>query len=185
MRTALIVGGTGNIGRAVAAELGAREPTRLAIAYGSDDDAGERAAAELREAGHEALRVRADVTSDAGLAAVAGLVDREFAGRLDVLVYSAVSRILQPPLEMPPEQWTRSLDVTLTGFVRCVQRLAPAHPNGGRVLAISGISGLRVISDVHLAMGAAKAGLHQAVRYLATSSHPAASTSTASAWARS
>jgi enoyl-[acyl-carrier protein] reductase III len=167
LRTALVVGGTGGIGRAVASELCAREPTRLAMAYGSDDATGARAGAELRKAGYEALLVRADVTSDAGLASLEGLVEREFAGRLDVLVYSAAYRVLQPALEMPVEEWNRSLDVTLTGFVRCVQRLAAAFPEGGRVLAISGLSGVRVVSDLHLAMGTAKAGLHHAVRYLA------------------
>ena len=40
-------------------------------------------------------------------------------------------------------------------------------PPGGRVLAVSGISGVKVYSDVHMMMGAAKAALHHSVGYLA------------------
>ena len=38
---------------------------------------------------------------------------------------------------------------------------------GGKVVGVSGLSGLRAYSDHHLAMGTAKAASHHAMRYLA------------------
>lgn len=167
MRNALVVGGTGGIGRAIALDLCTRQPTRVLLAYSSDDDVAERARATLAAAGHDASTVKADVANETGPRHLAERVRSDFDGRLDVLVYSAAYRTLQPALEMPRVEWQRSLDVTLSGFVACVNELAPVFPVGGRVLAISGLSGVRAISELHMAMGSAKAGLHHAVGYLA------------------
>lgn len=167
MRNALVVGGSGGIGRAIALDLCGRQPTRVLLAYSSDDAAAERARVMLTAAGHEASTVKADVATETGPRQLAERVQSTFDNRLDVLVYSAAYRTLYPALEMPAAEWRRSLDVTLSGFVACVNELAPFMPPGGRVLAISGLSGLRAISELHLAMGSAKAGLHHAVRYLA------------------
>ena len=60
--------------------------------------------------------------------------------------------------------------MTLTGFVRTVQELAPLVPSGGKSVGISGLSGVRAYSPLHLAMGTAKAASHHAAAYLAWTS---------------
>lgn len=172
-RNALIVGGTGGIGSAIARELCKRGPTSLALVYREDQAAAERSRRELELSARSVRLLRADVGSAAGIEAIAGLIRDSFNERVDVLVYSAGHRTIEHTLALSPEEWQRSLDVTLTGFVRCVQIAADAMPPGGRVLAISGLSGERAFSDVHLAMGVAKAALQHAVRYLALTLAPA------------
>ena len=166
IRNAVMVGGSGDVGRAIAADLCRDRPTRLLIVYREDNEAAAAALAEASPAPGSAT-LCADVTTAEGRAAVSELARRGMEGRVDVLVYSAVYRRLFPALEMPLEEWRQSVEVSATGFIAAVQELAPLMPAGGRVLAVSGISGVRVYSDVHMLMGAAKAALHHAVGYLA------------------
>jgi len=166
VRTAVLIGGSGDVGRAIAAELGRERPTRMLLVYREDDAAAADALAGASAAPGSRV-LRADVTTPAGRSAVAGAAALDLAARVDLLVYSAVYRRLFPALEMPLDEWRRSLEVNVTGFIAAIQELAPLLPRGGRVLAVSGISGVRVHSEVHLLMGAAKAALHHAVAYLA------------------
>ncbi|MFC0028646.1 SDR family oxidoreductase [Micromonospora chaiyaphumensis] len=83
---ALVTGANKGIGLATARQLGARGMTVL---VGARDAArGRDAADKLRAEGAEARSVPLDVTDAASVAAVAGLVEREY-GHLDVLVNNA------------------------------------------------------------------------------------------------
>lgn len=175
-RNAVIIGGSGDVGRAIAAELCRERSTRLLLVYREDHDAAAETLAEISAAAHKPFpgsgAVQADITTAAGRAAIVGAVRERLGGRVDVLIYSAVHRRLFPALELPLDEWQRSLDVNVTGFLAAVIDLAPLMPAGGRVLAVSGISGVRVHSDVHMLMGAAKAALHHAVGYLSVALAP-------------
>lgn len=166
-RTAIVVGGTGGIGRAIAADLARRQPTRLLLVYAADDEAARSALDGLPASDCPVSALRADVTTEQGLAALDAAVVEELGGQVNVFVYSAAHRVVAHALERTPAEWQRSLDVTVTGFVDAVQVLSPRFPRGGRILAVSGLSGVRAVSDVHMAMGVAKAALQHAVGYLA------------------
>jgi NAD(P)-dependent dehydrogenase (short-subunit alcohol dehydrogenase family) len=163
--TAVVIGGSRGIGRACAAELGRRGAKTVVLGYAADEDAAAAAKAEVEATGASVQLVRADVATEAG---VSSLVDTaRAAGALDAVVYSAGYRALAPTLELDPARWQRALDVTLTGFVRTVQAMGPLVRSGGKMVGISGLSGLRAYSSMHLMMGTAKAASHHAMTYLA------------------
>ncbi|MDA0563285.1 SDR family NAD(P)-dependent oxidoreductase [Streptomonospora sp. S1-112] len=83
---ALVSGATRGIGRQIAEQLALRGMTVLVGAR--DAAAGERAAAEIRDAGGSAYAVPLDVTDAASVAAARAWIDDRI-GRLDVLVNNA------------------------------------------------------------------------------------------------
>ena len=165
-RVAVVVGGSRGIGRATAVELARSGYGTIFLSYRSDDVSALEAAREVAGAGAEATPVRGDVTSSADLAVLTGEVDQRGAG-LHALVYSAGYRILTPAHSLEEASWARALDVSLTGFVRTVQEMSGRMTAGGKVVGVSGLSGIRAYSEQHLAMGTAKAASHHAMRYLA------------------
>ena len=124
----------------------------------------ERRLAEARQqlaelGGKEPLAVPCDVTAEAQVQA---LIDAAYDsyGRLDVLVNNAGLGGTAELVEMTDEQWSRVLDVTLTGTFRCtraaMRRMLPAGSgvivNNASVLGWRGVGG-----QAHYA--AAKAGV--------------------------
>jgi NAD(P)-dependent dehydrogenase (short-subunit alcohol dehydrogenase family) len=83
---ALVTGANKGIGREIAAQLAGLGHT--AVIASRNAQAGDRAAAELREAGQDAVAVVLDVTDPASAAAAAATVGERF-GRLDALVNNA------------------------------------------------------------------------------------------------
>jgi NAD(P)-dependent dehydrogenase (short-subunit alcohol dehydrogenase family) len=165
-RVAVVVGASRGIGRATAVQLARSGYGTVFLSYRSDDASAQAAASEVTAAGAEAIAVRGDVTSSAALAVLAGQVDQR-GGGLHALVYSVGYRVLTPAGSLDEASWSRALDVSLTGFVQTVQELSRRMAAGGKVVGVSGLSGLRAYSDQHLAMGTAKAASHHAMRYLA------------------
>jgi NAD(P)-dependent dehydrogenase (short-subunit alcohol dehydrogenase family) len=163
---AVVVGASRGIGRATTVELARSGYRTIFLTYRSDDASAQTAAREVTTAGAEAITVRADVTSSGDLAVLASQVDQRGAG-LHALVYSAGYRVLAPADALDEASWSRALDVSLTGFVQTVHELSRRMTAGGKIVGVSGLSGLRAYSDQHLVMGTAKAASHHAMRYLA------------------
>ena len=124
----------------------------------------ERRLAEARQQlagldGVEPLAVPCDVTVEAQVQA---LIDAAYAsyGRLDVLVNNAGLGGTADLVEMTDEQWSRVLDVTLTGTFRCtraaMRRMLPA--GSGVIVNNASVLGWRAqAGQAHYA--AAKAGV--------------------------
>ena len=124
----------------------------------------ERRLAEARQqlaelGGKEPLAVPCDVTAEVQVQA---LIDAAYAnyGRLDVLVNNAGLGGTAELVEMTDEQWSRVLDVTLTGTFRCtraaMRRMLPA--GSGVIVNNASVLGWRAqAGQAHYA--AAKAGV--------------------------
>ncbi len=104
-RVALITGANKGIGYEVARQLG--QDHGMTVLVGARDPArGREAAGKLAALGIDARAVLLDVTDPANVEAVAGQIERDFGGRLDVLVNNAgVSLEYAPPSQTDLEKY--------------------------------------------------------------------------------
>lgn len=132
-RVAIVTGGGGEIGRAIALRLAA-EGAPVAV---SDIDraSAERVAAEITAAGGQALAIQTNVARRAEVEAMATSVKEHF-GRIDVLCNIAGIAPPAPFLETPDENWDNTIAVNLTGVFLCSQIVARVMVADGRPGAI-------------------------------------------------
>jgi 3-oxoacyl-[acyl-carrier protein] reductase len=138
--TALVTGGGTGLGRAIAGRL-ASEGVVVAVNYSRSRDEAEAVAAEIADAGGQALAVQGDVSEPADVDAMVAEVEKRL-GPIDVLVANAGTTSYVPYAELErvtPELWHRILGVNLLGTFSCAQRVAPGmlERGFGRIVAVS------------------------------------------------
>jgi 3-oxoacyl-[acyl-carrier protein] reductase len=158
-RTVLVTAAAGTgIGSATARRC-LQEGAKVAISDRHERRLAETAEALAEVTGDEPLAVACDVTDEEQVQRmVAATVDTY--GRLDVLVNNAGLGGTASMLEMTDEQWSRVLDVTLTGTFRCTRAaLRPmAEQRSGVIVNNASVIGWRAqAGQAHYA--AAKAGV--------------------------
>ena len=94
---ALVTGSSTGLGRAIALTLG-KAGARVALNYANNQSRAERAFAEFREAGVEAVLVRADVTTEEGVEALYRETEAKL-GPPDILVPNATCDQPLKPIE--------------------------------------------------------------------------------------
>ena len=89
-------------------------------------------------------------------------------GRLDALVNNAGIAVFAPLLDTSDEDWSRILQVNLTGPFLCTKAAAPLmrEHGGGAIVNITSISAVRA-STLRSAYGTSKAGLAHLTKQLA------------------
>jgi NAD(P)-dependent dehydrogenase (short-subunit alcohol dehydrogenase family) len=126
-KVALVTGANKGIGLEIARQLGSMGI--VALLGARDDGRGQRAAAELREAGIDARHVRLDVTGEASIESAARWVDSNF-GRLDILVNNAGVSLERDdyrgrPSAVPVEVLRRVYETNVFGVVAVTNTLLP------------------------------------------------------------
>ena len=142
-KVALVTGGSSGIGAAVA-ELLAREGASVA-ATDIDDLRGPEVVARIKKAGHEAVFLHQDVTSEPRWVEVVADVEKRF-GRLDILVSNAGIGIAVPSItDMSLEDWRRQTAINLDGVFLSVKHCLPLmrRTGGGSIIMMSSLAGLR------------------------------------------
>jgi NAD(P)-dependent dehydrogenase (short-subunit alcohol dehydrogenase family) len=142
-KVALVTGGASGIGAAVA-ELLAQEGASVVVSD-VDELKGPELAAALKKAGHDAVFLHQDVTSETRWADVASEIEQRF-GRLDILVSNAGIGIFTPSIvEMSLADWRRQTAVNLDGVFLSVKYCLPLmrKRGGGSVIMMSSLAGLR------------------------------------------
>jgi 3-oxoacyl-[acyl-carrier protein] reductase len=86
-RTALVTGGTGGMGRVIAARLAA-DGFDVAVAYAGNVDLADATVSEIKEQGRHGAAFAADIADDEAVSAVFDAVEDHF-GHLDVVVHTA------------------------------------------------------------------------------------------------
>jgi 3-oxoacyl-[acyl-carrier protein] reductase len=158
-RTALVVGGSGGIGRATAVRLAAAG-TRVAVGYNSSREKADEVVSGLQGSGHRAIRVAID--DSASIAEAAASMREEF-GFLDALINSggATTPVPANDLEaLTDEIFDRAVMLNLRGPFATIRALRPLLERG-RNAAIVNISSIAARTGVgsSLAYLAAKGGL--------------------------
>jgi 3-oxoacyl-[acyl-carrier protein] reductase len=152
-RVALVVGGAGGIGAAIA-EAFCVEGATVVVAD-RIAEAAQEAAKAVGAAGSVALDVTAQASVDAAVQEVLAAH-----GRIDILVNSAGILTEAPLIEMSLEQWQQTIDIDLTGIFLACRAVVPhmVARGQGRVINIAsqlGIKGGRGLTHY----SAAKAGV--------------------------
>ena len=131
----------------------------------------ERVAGEIVAANGSAIACTTDVTDDASVQNLADTAIREF-GSLDMWVNNAGGSAVQSPLvDLPREEWDRTIALNLTAVWVCSAIAAKAMNGSGRIVNISSLAAEDVIpGSGHYA--AAKAGVNIMTRQLAVELGP-------------
>src|SRR5215467_11096649 len=164
---ALVTGSASGIGRAAALRL-ARGGYDVAINYSQSEAAAEETLAMLDREGGRHLALRADVSDDDAVAALAGQVGEMF-GRLDALVNNAGMTSQTPPDDLDGvdlAEWDRVFAVNVRGLFQVTRACAPRlRATGGSVVNVASIVGLRP-GPQPLAYAASKAAVVSLTRTL-------------------
>jgi len=154
---ALVTGGARGIGRAIALALAA---DGRAVAVGDLlVPEAEAVAAEIRDAGAQAVGVALDVTDTTGVGVALELITAEL-GAVDVLVNNAGWDELRPFVDTDEAFWDRVIDINFKGCLRTTHAVLPGmiERGWGRVVSIGSDAG-RVGSSLESVYAGAKGAI--------------------------
>ncbi|WP_290652010.1 glucose 1-dehydrogenase [Aquisalimonas sp.] len=163
--TALVTGAGRGIGRSIALGL-AEAGSNVALCSRTRSEL-EEVANGVRAFGVEALIVPCDVTDPTAIQQAVDATVAMFT-RIDVLVNNAGLTVKKPAEDYTLEDWSRILDVNLTGvflFAQAVGRQM-IRQGGGRIINISSIASETAITG-SVAYCASKGGVKMVTRVLA------------------
>jgi NAD(P)-dependent dehydrogenase (short-subunit alcohol dehydrogenase family) len=164
-RTAVVIGGTSGIGRALTHGLAHAGADVVATARRTE--LVEQTAAEIEQLGRRTLRVASDVTDTASLKALLAAVIAAF-GKVDIMVNCAGRTKRVPTLDLGEEDWDAILETNLTGTLRAAQVFGRhmVDRRYGRIINIASLSAFVALFEV-AAYAASKAAVASLTKSLA------------------
>lgn len=140
-KTALIAGGGGGVGRAVALAL-AQEGAKIAVADIAKDNA-EKVCAEAKALGVDGIACTVDLTKKADVDRMVSDVITRF-GQIDILVNCQGWDRLEPFVESNEETWEKLLGINFKSVLHTARTVLPhmiSRGNGGKVVNIASDAG--------------------------------------------
>ncbi len=145
-KTAVITGGSGGLGKALAGALVAAGANVVIV--GRDLQRLEAAAAEMRPRGGSVTPLTADVTKQEQVDRVFNQVIERF-GRLDLLVNCAGRSTRGEAIDTTPDEFIDLMDLNFVAVVRCCRAAAPhLLKTGGHLVNISSLAGKAAVRYV-------------------------------------
>jgi NAD(P)-dependent dehydrogenase (short-subunit alcohol dehydrogenase family) len=164
-RTAVVIGGTSGIGRAIA--HGLAEAGADVVCSSRRQEQVDAASAEIESLGRRTICAVSDISDRASIESLlASCV--EALGKVDILVNSAGQTKRQPTLDLDEETWHAILETNLTGTLRSCQVFGRHMiENGyGRIVNIASLSTFVSLFEV-AAYSASKAAVASLTKSLA------------------
>ncbi len=157
-QVAIVTGGGGGIGRAIALAFAA-SGADVAIADKIPERCDE-VADRVREHGRQALPLPCDVSDAEQVQAMVAKVHKQL-GRIDILVNNAGGVRPRAFLEQSPRSWQRLIDLNLVSMFAATSAAAPVMIEGGRGSAIINVSSIEAsrAAPNYAVYGACKAGM--------------------------
>jgi 3-oxoacyl-[acyl-carrier protein] reductase len=165
VRRALVTGGSGDIGGAIARALAA-DGCEVLVHANTGIERAQAVVAAISADGGRASALAFDLTD--GAATRAALEAQLDAGPITLLVHNAGIHDDAPLAGMREEQWHRVIDVSLHGFFHVTQPLLlpMARARFGRIVSVSSVAAV-LGNRGQVNYAAAKSALHGASRSLA------------------
>ncbi len=167
----MIVTGAGyGIGRGIAEHF-AKKGAKVSV-FDLDESTARETEQIIVTSGGKAKAFKTDVADYESVIKSVSEVRKEF-GPVDILVNNAGIRIVRKVLEIPNEEWDRTIAVNLTGMFYLVKAVVPMmqERHRGKIVNIASISGM-VGQNGRAAYGASKGGIIQLTRSLAVELGP-------------
>lgn len=169
-KSVIVTGAASGIGLAIA-ERFAGEGARLVLADVLEE-AGEKAAADLTSAGHEAIFVNCDVSERLDVRNLLALTLEAY-GDVDVLINNAAIMDSAPFLDLTEEEFNQVLGVNLKGCFllgqaaarRMIEQIEEGKPPGV-IVNISSINQVFALPN-YVAYSASKGGVNQLTKAMA------------------
>jgi NAD(P)-dependent dehydrogenase (short-subunit alcohol dehydrogenase family) len=164
-KTAIVIGGTSGIGRALS--LGLADNGADVIASARRREPVEETASEIERRGRQTLRLCSDVRQRSSLEELLAAALHRF-GKVDILMNCAGIIKRTPTLNMPEEEWAEVLDTNLSGTLRVCQIVGRhmLERRYGRIVNIASLNSFVALNEV-AAYAASKAGVVSLTRSLA------------------
>jgi NAD(P)-dependent dehydrogenase (short-subunit alcohol dehydrogenase family) len=164
-RTAVVIGGTSGIGRAIA--LGLADAGADVIPTGRRENLAAEVAREVESRGRRSFATTADVTDTHSILRLADVIIQKF-GKVDILVNAAGITRRRPTLDVADDEWEAIMDTNLTGTLRACRAFGGhmIERQYGRIINIGSLTSLVALHEV-AAYGASKAGVAALTKSLA------------------
>jgi NAD(P)-dependent dehydrogenase (short-subunit alcohol dehydrogenase family) len=164
-KTAVVIGGTTGIGRALS--LGFADAGVDVIASARREEHVKDTAAEIERRGRKTIRLTSDIRDRASLERLSA-ASLECYGKIDILINCAGKIIRAPTLTLPEEVWADIVDTNLTGTLRACQIFGKhmIERGYGRIINIASLNSFVALAEVS-AYAASKAGVVSLTRSLA------------------
>jgi len=171
---AVVTGGNGGLGQRICHALAAAG-ANIAVVYAQSADGAEKVAADLLQHDVQAATFQCDVTQPAQVQRMVGEVLKRF-GRLDILINDAAYNKSIPFSDLDGltiEEWSKIIDVNLTGPMHVIKAVAPVmkKQGRGRIVNIASIAGL-IPGGSSIAYAVSKAGLIHLTRCMSVALAP-------------
>lgn len=167
-KVAVVTGGGSGIGKAAAVLL-AQQGVRVAI-LDRDNEQAEQVATEITQAGYEAIAQVVDVANEEQMRQVMQHINERWE-RLDIVFSNAgINGVWAPLEELTLEEWTRTLNINLTGTFITIKSALPflKQQGAGSIIVTSSVNGTRIFSNTGAsAYSTSKAGQVALVKMLA------------------
>jgi 3-oxoacyl-[acyl-carrier protein] reductase len=163
-RTALVTGGTGGMGRVIAARLAA-DGFDVAVAHTGEIDLADATVSEIKQHGRSGAAFAADIADEQEVSALFGAVEDRFGG-LDVVVHTAGINRPAAVADLDLGELDAILRVNVRGTFVVDQQAARRVRDGGSIVNVSS-SMVRVAPPMLGAYVASKAAVDALTRILA------------------
>ena len=166
-KNAIVTGGNGGIGFAIAEGFAANGVNLLIV--GRNEDKNSLAISRLEKFGTNVFSLAADISQESEVKRIVDYANSEL-NSVDILVNNAGINIRKPPQDFSVEEWDSVISVNLKSAFLMSQKVYPLMKklNGGKIINIGSMYSV-FGSDWSAAYSSSKAGLVQLSKSLAMS----------------
>jgi gluconate 5-dehydrogenase len=166
-KVAIVMGGAGGIGEALAIGLGVQGAT--VVVSSRNQAAIDAVAMKITvAAGKEAVGIAVDVTDEASMKGLVDTVVQKY-GRIDILVNAMGMNIKKDAFDYPMEDWDKLFDVNVKGTMIACKAVGKImrEQTGGSIINLSSVRGIRGYTGGNTGYCATKGAVELITRALA------------------